>query len=107
MFRAIRRSILALAVASVLVAPAVRAYESTSSDFVGQDEHGSDSAGPMVDLFVMRPLGLGATVLGAALMAPAAVLMTVAGHPQDMNVPFEALVGTPGRFTFVDPIGTH
>jgi hypothetical protein len=103
MFRVIRRSILALAAASVLAASGAQA----SSDFVGQDEHASDSAGPMVDLFVLRPLGLVATVLGAGLMAPAAVLMTVTGQPHHMDVPYQWLLASPIQFTFVDPIGTH
>ena len=106
MFRVIRRSILALALASVLVTPATQAFGESSS-FVGQDEHASDSAGPMVDLFVMRPLGLAATVLGAGLMAPAAVLMTVTGQPHHMDVPYQWLLASPVQFTFVDPIGTH
>jgi hypothetical protein len=104
MLSIVRRSLTAVALAAALLAPTAQA---ASTKFVGSDEHAGDTAGPMTDLFLMRPLGLTATLLGTALMAPAAVFMTVCLKPQEIGVPFEYLMLVPGRFTFVDPLGSH
>ena len=99
-----RRSLIAAVLAAALLAPTAQA---ASTKFVGSDEHANDTASAMTDLFLMRPLGLVATALGTALMAPAAVFMTVCLKPQEIGVPFEYLMAAPGRFTFVDPLGSH
>ncbi len=104
MLSIIRRSLIAVALTAVLLAPTAQA---ASTKFVGSDEHAGDTAGPMTDLFLMRPFGLAATVIGTALMAPAAVLMTACGRPHEIGVPFEYLMLDPARFTFVDPLGSH
>ena len=99
-----RRSLIAAVLAAALLAPTAQA---ASTKFVGSDEHASDTASPMTDLFLMRPLGLAATMIGTAAMAPAALIMTICGKPQEIGVPFEYLMAAPSRFTFVDPLGSH
>jgi hypothetical protein len=104
MLSIVRRSLTAAVLVAALLAPTAQA---ASTKFVGSDEHASDPAGPMTDLFLMRPFGLMATVLGTALMAPAALFMTVCLRPHEIGVPFHYLMVEPGRFTFVDPLGSH
>jgi hypothetical protein len=100
----VRRSLTALVLAAVLVAPMAQA---ASTKFVGSDEHAGDTAGPMTDLFLLRPFGLAATALGTVAMAPAALLMIACLKPHEIGVPFHYLMVVPGRFTFVDPLGSH
>ncbi len=104
MLSIIRRSLIAAALVVTLLASTAQA---ASTKFVGEDEHASDTASPMTDLFLMRPLGLTATALGTALMAPAALLMVVCGKPHEISVPFHYLMLEPVRFTFMDPLGSH
>lgn len=63
---------------------------------------------PMLfDILLMRPVGLVLTVAGAAVYAfPVAPMMALT-RPTDLGKPLDLLVVTPGRFTFVDPIGQH
>jgi hypothetical protein len=104
MLSTIRRSLTAAALVAALLAPTAQA---ASTKFVGSDEHAADTASPMTDLFLMRPMGLLATMVGTALMAPAALMMTVCARPHEIGVPFHYLMLEPARFTFVDPLGSH
>ncbi len=61
------------------------------------------------DAFLMRPLGFGAMVGGAALFTVGVVVppFVLAWHPTDMHKAFNSLVINPFRFTFVDSLGYH
>ena len=61
---------------------------------------------PMVDAFLMRPLGL--LMLGAscALFVPAAAI-TYAVRPADIGVTYDIMLRQPVRYVFVDPLGSH
>jgi hypothetical protein len=100
MARQLRRFAAVLALAAVLFAPSA-SLAATNIDTVG--DQGSP---PMVDLFLMRPLGL--MMLGASCMVfvPAAAL-TAMVRPADLHVTYEILVQEPVRFVFVDPLGSH
>ena len=65
-----------------------------------------NSVPPIVDLAVLRPLGLAATAAGVAAFLPAAAL-TALFRPSDVMKPFDVLVKGPFTYTFVDPLGTH
>jgi len=100
MVRQIRRFSAILALAAVLLAPAA-SFAGTNIDSVG--DAGSP---PMVDAFLMRPLGL--LMLGAscALFVPAAAI-TYAVRPADIGVTYDIMVRGPVRYVFVDPLGSH
>ena len=100
MARQLRRFAAVLALAGVLAAPSA-SLAATNIDAVG--DQGSP---PMVDLFLMRPLGM--MMLGASCMLflPAAAI-TAAVRPSELHVPYELLVKDPARFVFVDPLGSH
>ena len=104
MLRTVRRSLTAAVLVAALLAPTAQA---ASTKFVGSDEHASDTASPMTDLFLMRPLGLMATAIGTVLMAPAALVMVACAKPHEIGVPFHYLMAEPIRFTFMDPLGSH
>jgi hypothetical protein len=100
MARQLRRFAAVLALAAVLVAP-TSSLASTNIDTVG--DTGSP---PMVDLFLMRPLGMMMLAASCAIFVPAAAL-TAMVRPSELHVPYELLVQDPARFVFVDPLGSH
>ena len=97
--RSVRRFLAACAVAALVAAPA---YAVTNE---GGDVD-AEFADPMVDVLVLRPVGLVGLVLGGALWVPAE-LMTVAVNPTGWKVPVDRLLTKPARLVFMDPIGTH
>jgi len=61
----------------------------------------------VVDVLLLRPLGLMATAVGAVVYAfPVAPIVAVT-RPGDLMKPFGPLVAAPGKFTFSDPLGQH
>jgi len=57
-----------------------------------------------LDVAVMRPVGMVATLGGIVMMVPIG-LFTLATRPSEIGRPFDAIVGGPARFTWVRPIG--
>jgi hypothetical protein len=100
MVRHLRRFSAVLALAAVLLAPAA-SLAGTNIDRVG--EQGSP---PMVDAFLMRPLGFLMLMASCGLYVPAAAI-TAAVRPSEMHVPYDILVRQPARYVFVDPLGSH
>ena len=70
------------------------------------DDIDPNSVPPAFDLLVLRPVGLAATVVGAAAFVPAGAL-TAIFHRPSMPMVFDWLVRSPYEFTFEHPIGTH
>ncbi len=96
------RIVAAGAVALVLSLAAPSAWSS-----VDDDPSRDMSSPPMFDLFILRPLGIGAGVLGTALfIAPVAPIVLIT-RPTNIGRPFDKLVLAPGRYLFVDPLGQH
>lgn len=98
-FRAISAALAAFALLVSTASPSLAAGNMTNAD--------REAAVPVVfDAIILRPLGLGMTVLGAVLYGFAAPIMAIT-RPTDMGKPFRALVVRPARYTFVDPLGLH
>ena len=69
--------------------------------------HVGDSNAPaMMDLLVLRPVGLIGLGMSAALWVPAE-LLTLCINPTEWKVPVDHLLTKPARYVFVDPIGSH
>jgi hypothetical protein len=98
--RHFRRFASALALAAVLLAPAAGRAMTRVDDF---SNRGSP---PMVDLMLMRPIGLAMVGLGCMLFVPAMAL-TGTARPTEWRTTYEWLVLKPVRFVFVDPLGSH
>jgi len=64
------------------------------------------SVPPMVDLALLRPLGLAVTAVGAVAFLPAGAA-TALFAPDEVDKPFDFLVRRPFDYTFRDPLGTH
>lgn len=104
MFRSIRRL---AACALVTTVVAFTASPALAGDYYKYYEYDEDSLGVVPDAMIMRPAGLIAVAMGVGMFIPAAALTTIIGQPQNVEKVFDALVMKPGKWTFVDPIGSH
>jgi hypothetical protein len=96
----LRRFAAVFALAATLAAPSA-SLAATNIDTVG--DQGSP---PMVDLFLMRPLGLAMLGASCMLFVPAAAL-TAAFRYEELDTTYQILVEKPVRFVFIDPLGSH
>jgi len=101
MLRHLRTLLAAFAVAGMLAVPATSAFAASNVELVENQK-----APPMVDLLLMRPLGLVMLGASAALWVPAQTF-TMMIRPKDYMKPIDALLKRPAKFVFVDPLGGH
>lgn len=101
MLRHLRTLLAALAVVGMLAVPATSAFAGTDVELIENKK-----APPMVDLVLMRPLGLVMLATCAALWVPAQTL-TMMVRPQDYMKPIDYMLKRPAKFVFVDPLGGH
>jgi len=101
MLRHLRTLFAALAMVGMLAAPATSAFAASNTEMLENEK-----ASPMVDLMLMRPLGLVGLAVSAVAWVPAE-LFTLMVRPQDRHKPVEYMLTGPARFVFVDPLGEH
>ena len=101
MLRHLRTPLAALAVVGMLAVPA-------GSVFAGSDIDSTQhqNASPMVDLLLMRPLGLAMLAVSAALYPPVQGA-TMVFSPRDWRVPIDYMLKKPAKFVFRDRLGSH
>lgn len=76
------------------------AFEGTNKEY--------ESSVPMVlDVLLLRPLGLLMTAGGIVLYAFPVLPITLVTRPTQFWKPLGPLVATPARYTFSDPLGSH
>ena len=98
--RSVRRFLAAFALVALFASPAA----AVTTQRV--DKVNSANAHPMVDVLLLRPVGMIGLALSAMLWVPAE-LMTLAVNPTEWHMPVHYLLTKPARFVFVDPIGSH
>jgi hypothetical protein len=98
--RSVRRFLAAFALVALVAAPASAVTQ------VRADKIDSAYAPAMMDVLVLRPVGLIGLGLSAVLWVPAQV-MTLAINPSEWQLPVDHLLANPARYVFVDPIGSH
>ena len=101
MLRHLRILFAALAIVGMLAVPATSAFASTNVETIENEK-----AHPIVDLLLMRPLGLVGLAVSAVVWVPAE-LATMAIRWPDRHKPVEYMLAGPARFVFVDPLGEH
>jgi hypothetical protein len=101
----VRRALAALC-AVVLVAGLAGPAFGESAEFTSQLPAENATSNPVVDVMLLRPIGLAAFVTGTALFIPAGVL-TLMTRPQEIDVPFGYLVVAPARYVWADELGKH
>jgi hypothetical protein len=98
--RSVRRFLAAFALVALFAAPAA-AVTSERADHLD-----AEAVHPMMDVLVLRPVGLIGLAMSAALWVPAQII-TVCVNPTEWKLPVDHLLAKPARFVFVDPIGSH
>jgi len=98
--RSVRRFLAAFALVALVATPA------TAVTTQRVDKVAKANADPMVDVLLIRPIGMIGLMLSATLWVPAE-LMTLAVNPTQWYLPVQHLLARPARFVFVDPIGSH
>jgi len=93
--QSIRKTIVALAVTAALVAP-----QAVLAGGYVDERPGFEAM--FFDGLIVRPLGLGATVLGAATWVVTLPFSALGGNVGEAT---EKLVADPARFTFTRPLG--
>jgi hypothetical protein len=101
MLRHLRTLLAAFAVVGMLAVPATSAFAATNVELVENQK-----APPMVDLLVMRPLGLVMLGVSATLWVPVQSF-TMIIRPRDWMTPIDYMLKRPSKFVFVDPLGEH
>jgi hypothetical protein len=98
----IRALVAALATAALILSLAAPA-----ASFTRDDGDQPNRVPIVIDVLLLRPIGLLMTVTGAAFYLCPVAPITALVRPLDITKPLGPLVVTPGRFTFGDPIGYH
>ena len=101
MLRHLRTLFAALAVVGLLAAPATTAFAGSN---IGTLE--TEKAPAMVDLMLMRPLGLVGLVVSGVVWVPVQAF-TMAVRWQDRQKPVDYMLKGPAEFVFVVPLGEH
>jgi hypothetical protein len=101
--RRIASAMLTLALALSLAIPA--AAESSYGHNI--DSTNEKSVPVVLDVLLLRPMGLAMTALGTVVYAFPVAPLTLMTRPTDIAKPFRLMVARPARYTFVDPLGQH
>lgn len=95
-FRIAKSIVVAVLVCTLLVTPALANVQSQ------QQTHEADGVTMIVDLALLRPFGILATVLGSAAFIVALPFAALGGNVGEAA---DKLVADPFRYTFVRPLG--
>jgi hypothetical protein len=101
-----RSFVAALTIAALITglgAPALAAGFGTNDETAAYEA----SVPVVLDVLVLRPIGLLMTTAGLIVYAFPVLPFTAVTRPTQIWKPFGPLVATPARYTFSDPLGSH
>ncbi len=105
------RRIIAALCALVLLAGAMAPSVAlaTDDDFINSSgTKANDNTSPfMVDLLILRPIGLLTLGMSAIFFVIPVVPLTLMTRPSELKAPFETLIINPAKYVWVDPLGSH
>lgn len=93
-----RKSLIALILASSLTLP----VHATNEDDAYEPDYPPSGSSMLVDIVIARPLGLVATVIGAAAWVVSLPFSLPSGSADEAA---QALIADPARYTFKRPLG--
>jgi hypothetical protein len=102
MFRHIRNIAAAVVTATVLVTGATPALAFKDEGLAATERH----TPIFIDAIVLRPMGLMMTAGGIVIGALPTAFVAIT-RPTDIGKSLNYWVGTPFRYTFMDPLGQH
>lgn len=92
------RRILALSCAALLLSSTAIAQTTAQGD--------AANAPVVIDVMLLRPAGFVGLIVGAGLFVTLTPIILVT-RPHEIAKPWNALVGKPARYLWVDPLGGH
>ena len=102
MSRHIRHFAAALVVSATLVAAATPAFAFKDEGLAAAERH----TPIFIDAIVLRPLGLALTASSVVVGAVPTAFVAIT-RPTDLGKTLDYWIGTPFRYTFMDPLGQH
>jgi hypothetical protein len=103
-----RSFVAALTIAALLFGSAAPAFAGDDLTGLERADDGYEASVPVVlDVLLLRPLGLLMTAGGLVLYAFPVLPITAVTRPTQIWKPLGPLVATPARYTFSDPLGSH
>jgi hypothetical protein len=100
--RMLTRKICSVAIASMLlVTPGMVCAHDTGRG-AHDRSHSANGMAMTADVLIARPLGLVATICGAAFFLVGLPFIAMTG---DISHPADRMIGEPGRYTFTRPLG--
>jgi hypothetical protein len=94
-------------VAALATAALIFSLAAPAAAFTRDTGNAPNQVPAVIDVLLLRPIGLLMTATGVALYVFPVAPMTMLVRPLDIAKPLGPLVVKPGRFTFADPIGYH
>ena len=104
MLARIRGFVAAFTIAALLTGTSAPAF-GESLDLGDSEEEASVPV--VLDVLLLRPLGLLMTAGGLVLYAFPVLPITAVTRPTQIFKPLGPLVATPAKYTFSDPLGSH
>ena len=109
MLNRIRRITAAVSLVALIVGVTVPLSASAGDSFINSSasEANNMTSPVMVDLLVLRPVGLVTLVVSTVIFVVPIAPLTLITRPTEINKPFKSMVVEPARFVWSDPLGTH
>ncbi|MCP5044919.1 MAG: hypothetical protein GY944_28155 [bacterium] len=111
MLNRIRRFTAALCITALfagIVLPSTASASDADSFINSSDSEANNMTSPlMVDLLLLRPIGLVTLGVSTVLFVIPIAPLTLMTRPTEISKPFKTMVIEPARFVWSDPLGTH
>jgi type IV secretory pathway TrbD component len=93
---------------AVLIAVSLLVVQAAPAAAAAGEEHEIQGHTNLVaDAIILRPLGLAAIGIGAAVWAVGVAPFVALTRPADLDQSMDYLIMRPVRYTFTDPLGHH
>ncbi len=110
MLNQFRRFTAAFCITALIAGVVLPSTASAGSDsFINStDSEANNMTSPlMVDLILLRPVGLVTMAVSTVLFVVPVLPLTLITRPSELSKPFDVMVMDPARFVWSDPLGTH
>lgn len=109
MLNRIRRITAAASLVALIAGVTVPLSASANDNFINSsDSEANNMTSPvMVDLLVLRPVGLLTLAVSTVIFVVPIAPLTLITRPTEIHKPFKSMIVEPARFVWSDPLGTH
>lgn len=109
MLNRIRRLTAAISLVALVAGITVPSFASAKESFINSSgtEANNTTSPVMVDLLILRPVGLITMCVSTVLFVIPVVPLTLLTRPSEISKPWNIMVTAPARFVWADPLGSH